>query len=473
MASVMRSKGNNERAEELDRKYESVIKKRREQEADFLRKYGMALDVSALVNTEATLASDGTRKAVARRLGILRLVAEIMPRNASVRETMGDVLFASGDTISVGEARSEYVAALERTDAEDKQGTRRISGKLGLVYARLGRNSEAEKFFAKALDPAVPASQLPLMAFYLTTDQNLSEVKTRARSILEQVPAEQEDKERLAPIKKEAATIMVKVLVREDGTEQAQEFLEEYLKEQPQEADILLTLAGQLRNDMAFDDTTTWLLERYAELRKELPISLVPNLAEVYLRQERYDALVKMRAPVIAGPNTDLARFYYFVGLGYEALGEAANAAESYEKALSLLPEDYGNLGVVVANNLSWLYFKSGEREKAQRIIEEAVARDPANTLIWDTYGWIIYKTGGDLDKAFELIEGSHLANPEEGIIAYHYAKLLMKKGLTKAAIPVLQRAIESGIEGKEELEDAQQILKNRRPESGKGDSDA
>ncbi len=473
MASVMRNKGNNKRAEELDRKYKLAVKKHREQETDFLRKYGMALDVSALVSTEATLALEGTPKAVARRLGILRVVADIMPRNASVRETMGDLLFSSGDTISVGEARSEYLAALERTDPEGKQEIGRILGKLGRVYAKLGRNSEAERFFTKALDPAVPASQFPLMRFYLTTDQHPSEVKRLARSILQKVPANQEDKERLAPIKKEAAIIMAKVLLKQDGPEEAEQFLSQYLTEHPQEADVLLTLAGDLRNDMAFDAVTTWLWERYAELRKELPISLIPDLAEVYLREERYDVLVKMKVPVIAGPNTDLARFYYFAGLAYEALVKGASAAESYEKAMSLLPEDYGNLGVVVANNLSWLYFKDGKFGEAQEVVEKAVEKDPANSLIWDTYGWIIYKTGGDCEKAFELIEGSHLANPEEGIIAYHYAKLLMEKGLTKAAIPVLERAIESGIEGKEELEDAQQILKSRRPESGKGDSDA
>lgn len=473
MASVMRSKGNSQRAEELNRKYELLMKEPEQDPIDSLRRFGLALDVARLLNTAAALASEETAEAVARRLGILRLISDIAPRNARVREMTGDLLLSSRATFSVEEARGEYLAALERTDPENEPETKRILGKLGGVYARLDRNSQAEKFLAKALDADDPSTQLPLMQFYLSTDQKPSEVEKLATNILEKTPADQEDKKKLAPIKKEAAIIMAKVLLKSDGEEKAKEFLNQYLVRQPQDPDILLALAAQLRNDLRFDAVTTWLFERYADIRKELPISWIPNLAEVYLRQKRYDALMQMKAPVVTGPNMDLARFYYFRGVGYEALGKSANSRESYEKAMSLLPEDYGNFGVTVANNLSWLYFKSGEPGKAQEIIEDAVARDPANSFIWDTYGWIIYKGGEDLDKAFELIERSHLANPDVGIIAYHYAKLLIEKGLTEIGMAVLERAVESGIQSKEELEDAQKILESGRTENGTGDSPA
>ncbi len=473
MASVMMSKGDSQRAEELNKKYESLLKQPEKQQIDSLRTFGLALDVARLLNTAAALASEQTAEAAARRLGILRLISDIVPRNARVREMTGDLLLSSQATFSVEEARSEYLAALERTDPKDKPQTKTILGKLGDVYARLDNNSQAEKFLAKALDADEPITQLRLMQFYLSTDQKPSQVKKLATNILEKEPADEDAKKKLAPAKKEAAIIMAKVLLKSDGAEKAKEFLNQYLTPRPQDADILLALAAQLRNDMKLDAVTTWLFEKYGDIRKELPISWIPNLAELYLRQKKYDALMQMKTPVVTGPNTDLARFYYFKGVGYEALGKSANSTENYEKAMSLLPQDYGNFGVIVANNLSWLYFKSGELGKAYDIIEKAVARDPANSFIWDTYGWIIYKGGGDFDKAFELIEHSHLANPDVGIIAYHYAKLLIEKGLTEIGMAVLERAIASGIQSKEELEDAQKILESGRTENGKGDSAA
>ncbi len=460
--TVMGRRGKREEAEKLTQKSGQLLKEQREREPDVVRKFGLTLDFFRLVQTEQHIAEEAGGKAQARRLGILRFAADIEPGNSSVRERIGDILMSSGDAISVEEARSEYTAALERADPGDKQGTKRILMKLGEVYAKLERNSEAEQFFKKALDADDPSTQLQLMQFYASTEQNPSEARRLATSILQRPAAGDEEKKKLAPVKQEAAILMAKVLLKADGAEKAKEFLAQYLTDQPQDVDVLLTLAAQLQNDPRSDTLTMWLIEKHVELVKDLPVPWLPQLAEIFLRQQRYDDLFRMKVSLSSVPNKDLAQFHDLRGRAYEVLGKREEAEESYGKAWSLLPEDYGNLGVIVANNLAWLCFKNGRIEKAQKVIEEAVAREPANSFIWDTYGWIVYKAGGDLDKALELVEGSHLAYPDVGIIAYHYGKLLIEKGFKERGMAVLERAMEMGIPAKEELEDAQQILKGR-----------
>lgn len=469
MACVMTIKGNEARAEEFNEKYMTLVKKREEQKIDFMRTYGVAIDFPRLVGTEAAIADEGGPAAESRRLGILHLAAKMMPQNPTVRERTGAVLLSSEEIFSVQEARVEYLAALERTDPNDKQAMKRILRELGRLCTRLGKNPEAEEFFkdALALEPDSPSAQLDLMQFYLATEQKTPEVERLAKGILERVPAGEEEKEKLSPAKKAAAMIMARVLLESDGVEKAREFLEQYLTEDPQQAEVLLTLAPQLRSDPALDPLTIWLVEKHVQLMKDLPPAWVPQLAELYVRQKRYDAVIEMKEPVAAGPNMDAASFHYFKGRTFELLGKIAEAKESYEQARSLLPEQSGGLGVVLANNLSWLYFKDGEHEKARDVVQEAVAKDPANSLIWDTYGWILYKTAGDFERASELIERSHLVNPDVGIVSYHYAKLLIEKGLKDKGMTVLKRAVASGIEDKEELEDARRILKEWQEKSG------
>lgn len=478
MASIMIQKGDKERAERLDKKYESLIEQTQEEQTDFLGAYGLALDLDRLVNAESSLAAESGGKAEARRLGILRLASEMMPQNARVREKIGDVLLSSGAAFSVEEARGEYFAALERTDPADKQEAGRIMRKLGRVYARLGNNSQAEDFFKKALDPDDPSTQLELIKFYADTNQNQAEIKRIATGILEKAPADQEQQKRLAAAKEEAAILMANLLLRSDGNEKAKEFLDEYLTGQPQQADLLLALAGQLMSERNLDPFTTWLVEKYRDLRKELPLPWLSRLAELYLRQGRYDVLTEMKPPLTAGPNADLAKYHYSRGLAYEALGKTQDALKTYEQARTLLTPESANLGAILANNSAWLYFKRGESERALNVVQEAAAADPTNSLIWDTYGWVTYRTRGDFRKAFDLIEASHLANPNVGIIAYHYGKLLVEKGLSdgdekmkESGISVLTRAVELGIEGKEELQDAKEILGGRRSGARKGES--
>ncbi len=490
LGSVLAANGKNAEADKLLKKSRSLLRKQREEEPDVLRKFGLVTDFAQLLESERQLAEKEGAAAEARRLGILRLAADIRPDNPGVREKTGDIVFSSAlldeatrraladieDTdeerqpsleSKFQEARTEYLAALERTDPKEEPQSRRIMRKLGRVYAKLGENEKAERFLKKALAENDPSGALELIRFYLEDAQNPSAAEELARRIIGMAPADDRDKIRLAAAKSAAANVMVKGLLRKGEADKAKEFLTQYLKDEAQEVDKLLGLAAELGGDPKFDSFTIWLFNEYVSRGKEIPPARLPELADAYFRQKQYEQVVAIKEPVRTGQDMNQAILRQSKAQAYEALGKDAEAEGAFEQARKFLPKDSGVFGIILLNNLAWRYFKNGKLPEAQSLAEEVLRREPSNAVVWDTYGWILYKRGTDFKKAFELIERSFLASPDIGIIAYHYGKLLMEKGQKERGRAVIEMAVASGIDGQEELEDAQNILKTGEGASG------
>jgi tetratricopeptide (TPR) repeat protein len=475
LASVIDSKGDKDKADGLRTKALSLLKE--QQEADVIRRLGAALDLKRLWASQLFLAKEEQPNAAPRRMAILRLAANMDEDNLSVREQMGDLLMSS-ETIkealrsyervpSAMQAIAEYLMALEAVGSQDEKASRWFRRKLGRAYAELGQNTRAEELFGKALDDEDASSVTELMQFYLTTDQKPERIKELGRRIIEKVPADDQQKKAFADTKWNATAIVVNLLLQQNEMEKAKDTVRAYLQEYRREANRLLVMAEAFLRDPRFDPFTIWLYEEYANLGEELRLPRLLELAAVYFRQKRYADIVGMKQPAQTGLSAEMAQFCHWKGIAYEELGKNEEAEKAFEEARSFLPADSGALGAVVMNNLAWRYFKNGKLERAKELAEEALRRDPGNSLVWDTCGWILYKTGGDLQRATGLIRQSHLANPDNGIIAYHYGKLLMETGQTGKALFLLELAVERGIEGKEELEDAQAILKSRQGNGG------
>lgn len=477
MAFLMKQRGDTEGAETFINRFQTAVERQlAEPQLDPLRRFGLPADLNLLVQEEKRLEQEGKQNTESQRLAFLQLAADIAPTNSSVREKLGTLRETIGDRLLAADAvfneqtaqaeflqaRIDYTAALERAELTDKPRTRRILGRLGGVYAKLGDNTQAEKFFKRAVAPDDLSSQLRLMRLYLSTGRNLGEVKSMASKIIERTVADEREKATLTYAQKEAASFTVRALLTTDGTDAATQFLKGYIADHTEQADILLSLAAQLRKDVAVDALTAWLLEEHARIREDKSAASLAQLAEIYFRQQQFESLSKMTAPPGAVSSLDLVKFHYFQGMGSEATGKRTEAERSYERALSFLPEEDEGMGVVIANNLSWLYFKNGKLAEAEKLASETLDKAPANPAVWDTYGWILYKAGKNLDKTIKLVERSHLANPEVGIIAYHYGKLLIEKGDGERGIALLRWAVESGLQGEEELQDANRLIENR-----------
>jgi len=117
----------------------------------------------------------------------------------------------------------------------------------------------------------------------------------------------------------------------------------------------------------------------------------------------------------------------------YERRGGTERAVALYERSLQSAP---GN--AVTLNNLAVLYQKQGDR-RAIELASQAYEAAPQAAAIADTYGWILFQEGEQLDRAVELLTEAAKGLPDNHEVQYHYAAALAKKGDTSRAAEVMQ----------------------------------
>ena len=481
LATILSGKGEQVKADELQQESDSLLAEHHQKPGDYVRLFGLSVDAERYMGLQEYLVEEKAPNTHPRRVASLRIASWMAPDDPRIRELTGDVFFLSreiGDVLesynrgsALDRALGEYMAALERTDPTDKSLSRRLTRKLARVYEKLGDVERAEGHFRKALDETDPASMVELMDFLFTAGRKADEIVRLGNNVVEMSPEDDRQKRAMSAAKWRATSIMAKALLREDNREQARIALKNYLQQYSDQTDRYLVLARELFEGGETGTFIVWLYEEYAKLGKDIPPSSLAQLAEVYFRQGRYEDVLSIEHPSPLVPNEDFANVFHWQAMSFEALGKSVEAEKAYEQALLTLPEDSRHTGAVL-NNLAWRYLKNGKSEQARQVGERALKAAPGSPLVWDTYGWILYRTGGDREKVLNLLERAHLSSPHVGTIAYHYGKVLLDTDMKARGFRLLEMAIAAGLESGDELEDAQNLLKTRRsevtpPESG------
>jgi tetratricopeptide (TPR) repeat protein len=258
---------------------------------------------------------------------------------------------------------------------------------------------------------------------------------------------------------------MVRALLRENQLEHARNALENSLHHYPDQTDRYLVLARELFEAGETGAFIVSLYDEYKKLQKDIPPSSLAQLAQVYFRIGRHEDVLSIEQPALLVPSDDLANLFHWKAMSFDALGKSLDAEKAYEQARSALPKDSSNMGTVL-NNLAWCYFKNGKSELAREVAQQALKAAPQSPLVWDTYGWILYRTGGDRDKAANLLERAHLSRPDVATIAYHYGKVLIETGMKDSGFRLIEKALALGLETTDELEDAHNLLNYPKPQT-------
>jgi tetratricopeptide (TPR) repeat protein len=140
----------------------------------------------------------------------------------------------------------------------------------------------------------------------------------------------------------------------------------------------------------------------------------------------------------------------------YEKEKNFSKAREMYEKLLTANPEF-----VPALNNLAVLYAERFNLpDKAYEIARKARVLQPANPVIADTLGWVLYKRA-DYQQALALFVECAGKLPENAEVQFHLGMAYYMAGQTEDARVALQRAVNSTAEfrGKEEAKDRLAML--------------
>ncbi len=135
------------------------------------------------------------------------------------------------------------------------------------------------------------------------------------------------------------------------------------------------------------------------------------------------------------------AEFYNYLGDAYHNLNQHSLSDESYEKSLSLVPEN-----PIVLNNYSYyLSLRAIDLEKAERLSKQCNELMPDEATYQDTYGWILYKLGRFIEAKEWLYKALVNSQTESAVMVEHYADVLFKNGEKEEALKYWKKAISLG----------------------------
>lgn len=201
----------------------------------------------------------------------------------------------------------------------------------------------------------------------------------------------------------------------------------------------ILLLDSQLR------DWTSMLSE------SEESMSLFPDQPFVYyfngLAKQQVkrcsDAVSVLKTGVkLVVDNTPLeASFYAALGECYHELGDFESSDLSYEKALSLDPEDASAL-----NNYAYFLSLRGDKlTKAEELSKKSLELKPDEPSYEDTYGWILFMKGQYTEAKLWIGKAISHTPEESATLLEHYGDVLYKLGQGNEAMEYWLRAKKAG----------------------------
>jgi tetratricopeptide (TPR) repeat protein len=219
-----------------------------------------------------------------------------------------------------------------------------------------------------------------------------------------------------------------------------------------------LRKAGALHGLERTDEAIA-LLRSMAEERPADPDAPI-RLGDTLRAKERFDEAAEAYSSAVRRIGTLEKRHWsvlYARGIAYERTKRWPLAEKDFLRALELTPEQ-----PYVLNYLGYSWVDQGlHLERAQRMIERAVALRPNDGYIVDSLGWVLYRLG-KYQGAAEQLERAVTLRPEDATINDHLgdaywrvgryteAQFQWKRALSldpdKELIPEIQRKLRSGL---------------------------
>jgi len=121
---------------------------------------------------------------------------------------------------------------------------------------------------------------------------------------------------------------------------------------------------------------------------------------------------------------------------------------------------------VTAMNYIASSYADRGVKlDEADRLLHRALAIDPDDAFVLDSFGWLLFRRG-DLTAAADALERADRLAPFEPEILFHLGELYLQRGDRRRAADLFQQALTLDPEGgvRKRLEERVRTLEARRP---------
>lgn len=142
------------------------------------------------------------------------------------------------------------------------------------------------------------------------------------------------------------------------------------------------------------------------------------------------------------------AQFYANLGECYYQLDSVEKAFKMFDETLKINPND----ALVLNNYAYYLALRKENLSMAEQMIAQAVKMEPDNATSLDTYAWVLYVRGNYSQAKFYMKLAMEKSKEVSGVLYNHYGDILYMNGEKEEALNMWKKALETGIEDKEEL---------------------
>lgn len=230
--------------------------------------------------------------------------------------------------------------------------------------------------------------------------------------------------------------VVVAAQVRAGRTQAARDYLEGLLAERPDSPELLL-LSANLEALLGNADIAE---ARYRTVLAEQPDAdnasvLLYGLLRGEGRDEDADEVL-----LTGLENTpDSIPLMLIRARELEVRGEFDAAITIYEQMQELTPDN-----IVAANNLASMLttYRESEEDLERAAVLARPLRGSTIPAFQDTYGWIAFRQGNLVEAESHLVPAAE-SLPNEPLVQYHLARLLIAQDRTEEAIIQMERAIE------------------------------
>ena len=155
-----------------------------------------------------------------------------------------------------------------------------------------------------------------------------------------------------------------------------------------------------------------------------------------FLQNDIVDALEIIDAGLYKFPED--YRLNYFKGLSLQKVNKESESIKYFEKAVVLNPADLS-----ILSTLALAYDNQGEYSKSADTYEKALSVDPQNPLILNNYAYNLSERGVDLEKALRMSEMSIEKEPQNSSYLDTYGWIFFKMKNYKQAKKYIEKSLE------------------------------